>query len=218
MLLTARSCSCREAAFFQQYDRAAVSTLSTLPRYTGRLFIAHVQPLVVFCFGLRSWWAAIEIHVPPKPVCNCPLISQGCDSTTSHPTATSGGSTADPGWLQAQSHREEPKRARRNTAPIPTSSCCVTNHSPSKRRKADISLPGPAVEMAFSQKRPTGAADQQELCILEQTEGRGAEGGGRSPVRSSSGVHYTQPAGETSLTWLRAAAPWESKAAGMISF
>lgn len=95
---------------------------------------------MVFCFGLRSWWAAIEIHVPPKPVCNCPLISQGCDSTASHPAATMGGSTADPGWLQAQSHRGEPKRARRNTAPIATSSCCVTNHSPSKRRKASISL------------------------------------------------------------------------------
>lgn len=72
--------------------------------------------------------------------------------------------------------------------------------------------------MAFSQKRPTGAADQQELCVLEQTEGRGAEGGGMSPMRSSSGVRYAQAAWETWLTWLRAAAPRESKAAGMISF
>lgn len=109
-------------------------------------------------------------------------------------------------------------RARRNTAPIPTGSGCVTNHSPSKRRKADVSLPGPAVEKAFSQQRPTRTADQQELCILEQTEGRGVEGRGMSPAGSSSGVHYTRTARETSLTWLRAAAPWESKAAGRISF
>lgn len=88
MLLPARACSCREAAFLQQCDRAAVSTLSTLPRYTGRLFIASVQPSLVFCFVLCSWWAAIEIHGPPKPICNCPLISQGCDSTASYPAAT----------------------------------------------------------------------------------------------------------------------------------
>jgi len=53
---------------------------------------------------------------------------------------------------------------------------------------------------------------------LEQTEGRGVEGRGMSPAGSSSGVHYTRTARETSLTWLRAAAPWESKAAGRISF
>lgn len=73
--------SYRNAVFFQERDRTSVSTQSTLPRYTGRLFIAMSNLGVVFWFSFLFWvffwWAAfyfcaVEIHVPPKPICNCP--------------------------------------------------------------------------------------------------------------------------------------------------
>lgn len=89
----------RNAVFLQERDRTAVSTQSSLPRYTGRLFIARANLEVVFCF--HFWFVffvlfggqlfisvALKICVPPKPVCSCPHSTRGWDSSCSNNTSS----------------------------------------------------------------------------------------------------------------------------------
>lgn len=78
LVFLSKTWSYRNAACFQECERTAVSTQSALPRYTGKLFIAYVQPCFLLFFP--PWWSAfhfsaIEIHVPPEPTCSCPCIS-----------------------------------------------------------------------------------------------------------------------------------------------
>lgn len=146
-----KTSSYRNAVFLQEHDRTAVSTQSSLPRYTGRLFIATSNLEVAFCF--HFWFAllvffggqlfisvAFKIRVPPKPVCSCPHSTQGCDSSCSNNTSSTDATEFQQSMKRKQNLAVAAARAK--------SSCSVALIDPSERRKGErnTSLPGQSVQ------------------------------------------------------------------------